>query len=95
MDTVAGFRTTLRTSQTYPYSDVVFTMQKPDGKTVFLPSRSDANGIARLDLSDFHTRKAGKYQLSVKLANTENDNNLAETTTFLSILINFQRKNQK
>ena len=48
MDTVAGFRTTLRTSQTYPYSDVVFTMQKPDGKTVFLPSRSDANGIARL-----------------------------------------------
>ena len=82
MDTVAGFRTTLRTSQTYPYSDVVFTMQKPDGKTVFLPSRSDANGIAKLDLSDFHTRKAGKYQLSVKLANTENDNNLAETTTF-------------
>ncbi len=79
MDTVAGFRTTLRTSQTYPYKDVVFTLQKPFGEKVFLPSKTDANGIAKFDLSDFHTRKAGQYKVSAQL---ENSGSLSEATTF-------------
>lgn len=92
MDTVAGFRTTLRTSQTYPYKDVVFTLQKPDGNKVFLPSKTDANGIAKVDLSDFHTRKAGQYTISAKL---ENSDDLGEATSFSVHPDKFSTSNSK
>lgn len=80
MDTVAGTQTKLRTSQTYPYQDVVFILKKPNQQTLYLSAKTDGNGVAAMDLSDFHTRKAGEYQISALLPNKDN---VSEPTIFV------------
>lgn len=63
-DTIAGYSTILSTSKITPNSDVVIIVKKPDGSLVNVPSRTDAKGIAKVDLYDYHTRKAGLYEVA-------------------------------
>lgn len=72
VDTVAGYSTVLKTSQTYSRQNVTFLVQKPDGTKLQLPAVTNNNGIATVDLSDYHTRKAGQYFVSAQLADATN-----------------------
>ncbi len=67
IDTIAGYSTILSTSRSFPNQEVEFSVKKPDGGTVNIKSRTDATGVAKADLYDFHTRRAGKYSLTAKL----------------------------
>lgn len=67
VDTIAGYSTILRTSKTYPGQDVNFKVKKPDGGLVSIVSKTDITGVARADLYDFHTRRAGKYTVSAEI----------------------------
>jgi hypothetical protein len=64
VDTIAGYSTLLSTSKTYPNQDVVFLVKKPDGRTISIPAKSDVSGVAKVDLYDYHTRRAGDYYVS-------------------------------
>jgi hypothetical protein len=66
VDTIAGYSTLMRTSRTFPDRDIVFTVTKPDGVKVNVPSVTDGQGTAKADLYDFHTRRAGKYMISAR-----------------------------
>lgn len=62
-DTVAGYETLLRTSKLLPWQDVTFQLMKPDGTVLLLNGNSGVDGIAKVTLSDYHTRKAGVYSV--------------------------------
>lgn len=62
-DTIAGYSALLSTSKTTPDSDVVFVVQKPDGAQVKIPTKTNNDGVAKLDLYDYHTRRAGTYSV--------------------------------
>ncbi|MBT4366422.1 fibronectin type III domain-containing protein [Candidatus Peregrinibacteria bacterium] len=65
-DTVSGFPTTLESSVVSASSSLVFKVVKPDGLYVELPATAGLDGVARIELNDFHTRIAGDYQVSAK-----------------------------
>ncbi len=71
VDTIAGYSSLLSTSKTYPNQDIVFHIRKPDGALIDFKSKTDSNGVAKSDLYDFHTRKAGKYHVSVSMDSFE------------------------
>lgn len=62
-DTVAGFGALLSTSKTTPHRDVVLVVQKPNGSQVKIPATTNEQGVARLDLYNYHTRRAGTYSV--------------------------------
>lgn len=66
LDTVAGNSTVLRTSQWLPSSKVKFDVKKPDGQIITISSFTNSNGIAVADFSDYYTRSAGKYEVTVR-----------------------------
>ncbi len=66
LNTVAGHSTVLRTSNLTPNTDVVFVVRKPNGAVIDISARTNQNGVALKELSDYHTREAGKYAVSVK-----------------------------
>lgn len=79
VDTIAGYSSLLQTSKTYPNMDVVVSVKKPDGSTVLIPARTDAGGVAKLDLYDYHTRRAGTYFVSAAF---KNSGETGQVTTF-------------
>lgn len=62
-DTVAGYETSLKTVKISSWQDVTFHVVKPDGTVLNLNANSGGDGIARLSLSDYHTRSAGHYEV--------------------------------
>lgn len=63
VDTIAGYSSLLTTSKTYPHQAVVFEVKKPDGSLVKIPATTDAAGVAKVDLYDYHTRRSGTYSV--------------------------------
>jgi hypothetical protein len=66
-DTVAGYPALLKSSPVAPNASVTFQVTKADGSTINVPARSDASGVAKANLSDYHTRMAGRYLLSASV----------------------------
>jgi hypothetical protein len=76
IDTIAGFPASIRSSKTLADKTVIFSVKKPDGTVLSIPAESNDNGIAKFDLYDYHTKKAGEYTVSAKLENgKEGDTN--------------------
>jgi len=69
-DTIAGFSTSLESSNVGTNISVVFKVEKPDGSYSEFPATSGLDGIARVKLADFHTRVAGTYKVSAKSLNS-------------------------
>jgi hypothetical protein len=67
VDTIAGYSTLLRSSKTYPNSEIKFVVTKPDGAKVQINAMTDEAGLAKLDLYDYHARKAGIYGVSAMM----------------------------
>ena len=67
VDTIAGYGTVLRSSKTFPNSQIVFVVTKPDGSKVRINAVTDLNGVAKIDLYDYHTRRAGTYGVSAMM----------------------------
>jgi hypothetical protein len=70
VDTIAGYSTLLRSSKTYPNTEIRFTVVKPDGSKVNINTFTDETGVAKLDLYDYHTRNAGRYLVSAAMVNS-------------------------
>ena len=69
LNTIAGHTTVLRTSELAPRTDVTFEVSRPDGSVFNLPARTNDNGVALKEVSDYHTRLAGQYGVRVKVGN--------------------------
>lgn len=82
LDTIAGVSTTLRSSEISPFSKVVFDVEKANKEIVHIPSTSNKNGVAYAELSNFHTRTAGDYRVSVR----KESESRAERVTMFSVL---------
>jgi hypothetical protein len=81
LDTFAGSPTILKTSRMSPDQEVNFVVSKPDGLVLTLPARTDLSGVAKLELYDYHTKKAGEYRVGVYLRGEKwNDLNGRETS---------------
>lgn len=65
LNTVAGYSTVLRSSQTLPNTDLIFNLKKPSGEMIPLEAKTNLNGVAIADVSDYYTRQAGAYYVSV------------------------------
>ncbi len=66
LDTIAGYSTYLRTSQLVSNASIDFYVTDPNGDTTTLDAITNENGIAQTELSDYFTRVAGEYLVSVK-----------------------------
>lgn len=66
VDTIAGYSSILSTSKTYPGVKVVFSVEKPDGSNFTLTGKTNENGVATVDVDEYHTKKAGRYYVSVR-----------------------------
>ncbi len=66
LDTIAGHSTVLRTSKMPATTDIEFVVKKPSGETVLVPAQTNAQGVAITDLSDYHTKLAGEYQVALR-----------------------------
>ncbi|MFA7685412.1 MAG: Ig-like domain-containing protein [Candidatus Gracilibacteria bacterium] len=69
MDTVAGSPTVLTSSQTYPNTQVIFEVGKPDGSAIDVAGVTDASGVARVMFPGENTKMAGIYSVKAKVAN--------------------------
>ncbi|MGL5831264.1 MAG: Ig-like domain-containing protein [Candidatus Altimarinota bacterium] len=67
LDTFAGSPTILKTSRISPDQEINFVVSKPDGLVLTLPARTDLSGVAKLELYDYHTKKAGEYTVAAYL----------------------------
>lgn len=79
-DTVAGYSTSFKTSYTNANKSITFRVKKPDGAVVEISATTNEIGIAQTDFVSFHTKKAGKYEVSAAATGQNQDNAL--TTTF-------------
>ena len=82
VDTIAGYSTVLRSSKTYPNTDIVFVVTKPDGSQVRISAVTDESGVAKLDLYDYHTRRAGNYGVSAMMKDDETEGKQSYFTVF-------------
>jgi hypothetical protein len=71
LDTIAGYETQIYSSKTFSNQEVIFTVVKPDRTKLNIPVSSNNEGIAEFNLYDYHTKKAGEYKVSARLANGE------------------------
>ncbi len=71
VDTIAGYSSLLSTSKTYPHQEVIFTVKKPDGSMVTINALSDGSGVAKANLDDSHTHRAGSYSVSAAFKNSK------------------------
>jgi len=60
-DTVAGQETMVKAKNFGANEMVNFSIEKPDGLTLSLSTKANANGEAVADIYDYHTRTAGTY----------------------------------
>lgn len=65
LNTVAGYSTVLRSSQALPNTDLVFNLKKPSSEIIPIEAKTNLNGVAIADVSDYYTRQAGTYYVSV------------------------------
>ncbi|MFC1600111.1 hypothetical protein ACFL3T_03730 [Patescibacteria group bacterium] len=72
LDTIAGYETQIYSSKTLSNYEVIFSVVKPDHTKLTIPVDSNNEGIAEFNLYDYHTKKAGEYLVSARLANGEN-----------------------
>jgi len=72
VDTIAGYSAMLTTTATNAGVNVNFKVIKPDKTELLMPTKTEEDGIARLDLYGYHTRQAGTYQVAVRTSDTEN-----------------------
>ena len=72
-DTIAGYATVFQTSITDPNIEVVFKVKKPNGSIIELPSKTNEMGIAKAEFSGFHTKTAGKFEVSVNASDESHD----------------------
>lgn len=63
-DTIAGQETSIEAKNFQPEAMVNFSVEKPDGITLSLSSKANANGEATAELYDYHTQKAGTYAVT-------------------------------
>ncbi|NIA02415.1 MAG: hypothetical protein GWP15_03455, partial [Nitrospirae bacterium] len=80
LDTIAGYSTYLRTSQLVQNASVEFSVTDPNGETTSLSTITNENGIAQTELSDYFTKLAGDYYVSVKY---ENDSDYGNVNPFV------------
>jgi len=80
-DTIAGYETQLKTNTVLPFQDVSFKLTKPDGTVLNLNGNSGQNGVAQISLDDYHTQKAGIY--NVQAALTSNNQSLGGVHSFV------------
>jgi hypothetical protein len=71
-DTVAGYTTLLKSSNVGSGAQVTFKVEKPDHGVVELPASAGLDGLATLELFEFHTRQAGEYKVSAKMQGASN-----------------------
>jgi len=67
LNTIAGYSTVVRTSQTVPNAKVIFELRKPTGETVKIDATTSAKGVAITDISDYHLKVSGQYQIAAHL----------------------------
>lgn len=65
-DTVVGQSSLIKAKNCDPNARVILSIIKPDGSNVAVTSESDANGNLTYELSGYHTRLAGEYNLTLK-----------------------------
>ena len=64
LDTIAGYGTSIRTSQTNSSAEMVFEVLKPNGELIELPAYTNSVGVAKVDLSDYYIKEAGVYKIA-------------------------------
>jgi hypothetical protein len=69
VDTVAGYGTILSTAKTLANVDIVFKVVKPDTTSFIIEAKTGKSGVATVNVSDYHTKKAGRYTLMARYAN--------------------------
>lgn len=69
LDTIAGYEAQIYSSKTLSNTEVTFTVVKPDHTKLTIPIKSNDNGIAEFNLYDYHTKRAGEYQIAARLEN--------------------------
>ncbi len=69
VDSIAGYSTLLSSTKTLPDTNIFFKVKKPDGTLLNIPAKTNSEGIAKIDLYDYHTRKAGRYEVGAYLQN--------------------------
>ncbi|MBI2464342.1 fibronectin type III domain-containing protein [Candidatus Peregrinibacteria bacterium] len=79
IDTVAGFSALIKTKETRPDANIEFWIKKPDNGELFIESQTNDEGIAVLDLYDYHTKKAGFYQVAARF---KKDSDFGPVSTF-------------
>lgn len=71
IDTIAGYSALIKTVPTLPNKNIDFKIKKPSGSEILIPAQTDDHGIAQVDLYDYHTRRAGIYEISAKFTVNE------------------------
>lgn len=71
IDTIAGYSALIKTQETTPNTSIEFWVKKPNGSELLIESETDDNGVAKIDLYDYHTKQAGIYQIAARFP--END----------------------
>lgn len=72
VDTIAGYSALITTNAISANTDVEFKIVKPDQTELTLTSKTEADGIARLDLYGYHTRQAGEYLVAARTSSVDN-----------------------
>lgn len=73
-DTIAGYSSTIKAFDVVPDREVVFRVEKPDGKVIEINETADEAGVAELNFLGFHTKKAGTYDVWVYESRTGTKN---------------------
>ena len=71
IDTIAGYSALIKTKATLSNKGITFKVKKPSGSEILIPAQTNAQGIAKVDLYDYHTRRAGIYETSAKFEENE------------------------
>lgn len=82
LDTIAGYSTFLKTSQTTPNKEVVFEVKKPSGEAININAVTNQNGVAQAEFSDYYTSRAGVYSVAAKFSNGSLVGNRSTFTVF-------------
>jgi hypothetical protein len=88
-DTLAGFPTSVASSVVGANSRVVFELNKPDGSVVELQGVAALDGIARIDVQEYHVRSSGVYSVKAKL---QGDSEYGMASTFEVLTGNVSEK---
>ncbi len=63
-NTVAGYSTIAKTTKGFANVDVNFALETPAENLVTIPAKTDSNGIAQVEIYDYHLKVAGEYCIS-------------------------------